>query len=142
MFSVNLLSVTIWILGGVLLLIALGIVLWRGIFGKKHKKSFENKNIGQVSKEFNEFLIQLKSVSDFWIIHNILIKNKFSSKKFSIIPAIIFSNGNAFLLTNVISSKKYERVEFSNNEKNPSYINGVKKVKITWCLLNIKIDLI
>ena len=130
MFSLNLLSITIWVLGGILFIFAIVAIFWRILKRKNINQDFSNKNIGSISKQFNDFIISLRSSTDFDIMHNILIKNKFSKNNYSIIPAIIFSKGNAFLLTNAISSRKYNQVEFNENEKNPKWIKNDKRIII------------
>lgn len=131
MFKLNLLSGTIWVLGGVLLFIAIILIFWRILTRKKTRTNQSSKNIGSVTKEFNEFIISLSASTNFDIIHNVLIKNKYAKNNFSIIPAIIFANGKSFLLTNAISSRKYNEIHFKENEIYPLYIKGDKKIQVT-----------
>lgn len=132
MFSLNYLNVTIWVLGGILLLVAIGLVIWRATpNGKKAPANSLQNKVGSVSNEMNQLVLSMNSIYGYKIVFNALVKNRFSKSKYSLVPAVVAHNGNVFLLTNTIKVKNGElNISESQdpfwNDKRKSNVAGFK----------------
>ncbi len=122
--SVNYISVTVWVLGGILALLAIGLIIYR-FLQKNTKKENDAKNIGAVSKQMNEFIMTFSGNEEELLFHNILFKNKFSKNKFSVIPAMVVKGKDIFIITNIVSVTKAEHIIFTS-EDIPYVIKGNK----------------
>lgn len=132
LFSVNYLSVTLWVLAGILVLIAIGLIIWRMTpHGKKQTKNASTGKVGSVSKDMNQLVLSMNSIYDYKIVFNALVKNRFAKSNHSLIPAVIAHDGNIFLLTNSIKVKKdditiNDIIDPYLNDKNRTTLDGFK----------------
>lgn len=130
--EINYLSVTIYALGGILVLATIILMVYRFFTKNKTENVTENK-IGKVNKEFNDLIKFLASTTKFEIMHNILIKNKYAKNNYSLIPALILVKNNLFLLTNAINLDKYDQGDFFMENKHP-FLYKNKKVRTNFDL--------
>ncbi|UUD36932.1 Uncharacterised protein [Mycoplasmopsis californica] len=134
----TILNIALWVLSGILVLIVLGVVIWRIVIHYKpslDKKGNNKKQIGSINNDLNKFVKTIILKKDSHLIYNVLLKNKFAKLNYSLIPILIFHNNQAFLVSNLIRNTKNETIVLE--EGTLKLINSKKQleiedVKIEW----------
>ncbi|AWX70451.1 hypothetical protein DP067_03805 [Mycoplasmopsis anatis] len=134
--SVNTIKISFWTLSLVLILILIGVIIWRLFFDKNPNNLITNsKNIGAIDKELDRLIDGLSKNKEFEIIYNILIKNKFSKLNYSLIPAIIIYKNRVFLISNMIKNSINDELVINDKEIwliHNSKKKTLKEVQMHW----------
>lgn len=134
--TVNAVKITFWVLALVLILVFMGVLIWRIFFDKNKNNLITNsKNVGSIDKEFDKLIDGLSKNKDFEVIYNILIKNKYAKLNHSLIPAIIIYKNRVFLISNMIKNSINDELILNNNEIALIHNNkkkAIKDVQLHW----------
>lgn len=134
--TVNAVKITFWVLALVLILVFIGVLIWRIFFDKNKNNLITNsKNVGSIDKEFDKLIDGLSKNKDFEVIYNILIKNKYAKLNHSLIPAIIIYKNRVFLISNMIKNSINDELILNSKEIALIHNNkkkAIKDVQLHW----------
>ncbi|WGI36974.1 hypothetical protein [Mesomycoplasma lagogenitalium] len=123
------LKIAIISLSSVLGLILVGVLIWRLYdFLSKKDTQKQSTKVGYISKKTIEKLNFLNSLTNEKILINILVKNNFAKKKFSLFSGIAINQEKVYVLSDIISSSKDNQLLI--NSKGAFWINEKKRKKI------------
>ena len=124
MFKVNYMNVTLWSLGGFMVLFLIGSIIWR-LKSKDDKDKKTNQLI--VKKDIKDLSLSLMSIYEIPSLVNILFKNKFAKNKYSIIPMLAAKNDNLYLITNNLNLKVQDDFKITDEKfyKNNKIMNEI-----------------
>ncbi|TDV23533.1 hypothetical protein BCF59_0524 [Mycoplasmopsis mustelae] len=120
------LTIIIFVLGGILFCILIGVIIWR-IWLKYNKKDDLNiqNYVGYTSKTTIEKLKILNALSNAKVLSNILVKNPFAKKKYTLFSAIVVSEHKIYILSDILKNSKFKLI--INN--NGAFIENKKLIK-------------
>ncbi|EFF41176.1 hypothetical protein [Mycoplasmopsis alligatoris] len=126
-------NITLWILSSVLIIVLIGVIIWR-IFIVNKKDSWHNqKNLaGSVSKSFLKVISDLSYSEKIDVLVNIGFKNKYAKKEISLIPALIRRNNKLFLITNLVENKANKEIIIKNNKLYYDSKNYYANIDLYW----------
>ncbi|MGZ9755804.1 hypothetical protein ACXYRR_02630 [Mycoplasma sp. 246B] len=109
-------TIIIIVLSTLLGFILIGVIIWR-IWLKVNKKEDKNINnkIGYTSKATVDKLLILKNLTQSSVLTNILIKNSYAKKGFSILTGVVITQEKIFVISNIITSSNFEKIKIDSN---------------------------
>ncbi|MGZ9762315.1 hypothetical protein ACXYRQ_02455 [Mycoplasma sp. 394] len=109
-------TIIIIVLSTLLGFILIGVIIWR-IWLKANNKDAKNinNNIGYTSKATVDKLLILKNLTQSSVLTNILIKNSFAKKGFSILSGVVITQEKIFVISNIITSSNFEKIKIDSN---------------------------
>ncbi|VEU59350.1 hypothetical protein [Mesomycoplasma neurolyticum] len=127
--KLTILNISVIICGSILVLILIGTIIWRiyDYYVKKNKTS-NLENLGFFDKKTINEIYQIQNNTQTEFLVNILVKNKFSDKKYSIFGQILITNNCIYLLSNMITNIKNHKLVI---EKNGLFIDDTKRKKVS-----------
>ena len=116
MLKVNYLNITLWILIGVLILVFIFVIIWRITTRNNNTKDDFAKNKLITSNKLMDLSRSLLQIYEIPSLINILFKNRFAKRKFSLITLLSFKNKNAYLILNPLKINPNCKIKINQNQ--------------------------
>ncbi|MGZ9432383.1 hypothetical protein [Mycoplasma sp. 613B] len=105
------LNIAVIVLGSLLGFILLIVIIWRLYEKIKGKtRNFNSSKIGNTSKKTLEKLLIFDSLNDSLTLSNILVKNNFSKKGYSLFSGVVLTKEKIYLISDYVSLDNYEKI--------------------------------
>ncbi|WP_027333958.1 hypothetical protein [Mycoplasma elephantis] len=135
----NILNVSFWTLSALLILILIGVIIWRILIyfwpSLDTKKGREKKQVGSINNDLNKFVKTIILKKESRLFYNVLLKNKFAKFNYSLIPILIIHNNHIFLISNLVRNYKGQNLIYEDGVLkliNSKKSNKIDDVKLEW----------
>ncbi|UUD37624.1 hypothetical protein [Mycoplasmoides fastidiosum] len=115
----------------ILCLIALGALIYYLKTKNKHSNQKAQNQIGSVSRQTIEeldFFCKSNNFTNTFV--NLLIKNKFAKRNFSVIPGVIILPNKIVVLSDFLNTKKANKIEITNQNFNSGFLYFKNKKRV------------